>query len=269
MKLFKKRTKIGLALGSGGAKGLVHIGVLKALVKNDIPIDFIAGCSMGAIIGGAFAAFNDIGKIEEILQKVGYRDLIQAFLDPTLRSGFVRGERVIAFLEKYLGKVDIEDLKIPFSAVSTDILTGKTIVFDKGNLVFAMRASGSVPAFLQPVKYKDHLLIDGGASQPVPVKTVKEMGSEKVIAVNLYESFFPTKRNLLNARIVSPVTVLRATIELLVHNLARKSSEGADILLVPDVPNVKFTKIMNGRDLIEMGEEAVEEKIDGIKGLLD
>lgn len=262
-----KRPKIGLALGSGGAKGLVHIGIIKELVKNDIPIDYIAGSSMGALVGGAYAATKDIKKIEEVVSNFGYRDLFNALSDPTLSSGFIKGVKVMKYLEGYFGDVKIEDCEIPFCAVATDAISGKSVTICKGKLVEAIRASSSAPPFLKPYRMKNRLMVDGGASQPVPVKTVKNMGAKKIIAINLYDNFFPTKRKVNKNNWRSSIEVLRTTLELLVYHFSKECIKEADVVISPDVPNVRITEVLNGQKLIKIGERAVRRQLREIKKL--
>ncbi|MCK5393262.1 MAG: patatin-like phospholipase family protein, partial [Candidatus Omnitrophica bacterium] len=143
MKFFKKeKYKIGLALGSGSARGLAHIGVLKALKENNITIDMIAGSSIGALIGAYFAKYQDIRGLEEITLNMEFKKLIR-LADPNfflLSKGFIRGKKVEEFLEIILGDIDFKDLKIPFFVVSTDIETGEEVIINTGSVVKAVRA---------------------------------------------------------------------------------------------------------------------------------
>jgi NTE family protein len=161
--------KIGLALGCGGARGLAHIGVIKTLVKNNIPIDYIAGSSIGALIGSLYAATLDILQVEKWFLELTYKDLIKVLLDPSLHSGLIKGEKFINFLQSKIGVRKIEELKIPFRAVATDLFTGKAVVFKKGDLGLAIRSSCAVPFLFSPVISGDKCLVDGGISMPVPV----------------------------------------------------------------------------------------------------
>ncbi len=259
----KQRKKIGLALGSGGLKGLAHIGVIKVLEKNNIPIDFIAGTSAGAIIGGIYASQGNISDAEKLAQQLSYQDLIRVFFDPRLHLGLVKGQKAIKFLEKYINDIKIEDLRIPFQAVTSDIQTGEIVVLDKGKLSMAIRASSSVPFIFEPIKYNGHYLIDGGASQPVPVKTVRKMGADIVIAVNLDTAFFSS--SLQRFTIVS---LLRNSVNLLRYHLAKENIKEADIVINPNIPDIAWTRITKGKKLISLGEKATEEIIPALKKLL-
>ena len=269
MGLFSGRNKIGLALGSGGARGLAHIGVIKVLVKHKIPIDFIAGSSAGALIGGMYASIQDIEKVEEIASKVTYLDFLKAFSDPSLFQGLFRGDHAVKFIENYIGKVNIEDLKIPFKAVATDIITGKTVAIAFGNLAKAIRASSSLPILFQPIKLGKHYLVDGGTSLPVPAKIVKDMGADKVIAVNLDEIFFPQDRKAKLYKKLSTLAILRSSLDLLRYHLARENVKEADIVINPNVPDVPLTKLVHGEELIKKGEDATKKILPEIKKLIE
>jgi len=263
--MLSSRKKIGLALGSGGAKGLAHIGVIKYLVENNIPIDHIAGASAGALIGGMYAATKDIYEIEKLAKEFSYFDFLNIFTDISLSKGLVRGNKAIEYLKKHIGPMKIEDLKIPFQAVATDIITAKTIILDSGELIKAIRASGSIPGLFKPVHYEDYYLVDGGTSMPVPVKIVRQMGADIVIAVNLDFVYFSPKhrKNSLNI-----AQILEQSVNLLRYHLADENVKDADIVIKPDIPPVRLTAVVKGEKLIKAGEIAAQEALAGLKGEL-
>jgi len=187
IKHFKKK-KVGLVLGSGGAKGLSHIGVIKFLEDNDIKIDFITGSSIGALIGGAYASGLSIKEIEDIALETDLTSTAKLFSPGFGKSGLVTGSKVQDFLTSILGDKNIEYLKIPFTAIATDIITGEEILFNKGNLVEAIRASISIPIVFQPVIWNNLVLVDGGLVNPVPINVAREMGADYIIAVNILSS---------------------------------------------------------------------------------
>ena len=184
--------KVGLVLGSGSAKGLSHIGVLKYLEEAEINIDFIAGSSIGAMIGGAYAAGISINEIEDIAIKTDLASSVKYFLPTISKSGLISGLKVKEFLRNVVGDINIEDLKIPFAATATDIFTGQEIDFKNGNLVEAIRASISVPIIFQPVIYNDQILVDGGLANPLPINVACKMGADFIIAVNVMPSLDKT-----------------------------------------------------------------------------
>ncbi len=188
MKFFKnEKYKIGLALGSGSARGLAHIGVLKALKENNITIDMIAGSSIGALIGAYFAKYQDIRGLEEITLNMEFKKLIR-LADPNfflLSKGFIRGKKVEEFLEIILEDIDFKDLKIPFFVVSTDIETGEEVIINTGSVVKAVRASISLPVVFTPVVFEDKFLIDGGVANPIPIDILRKKGMNYIIASNV------------------------------------------------------------------------------------
>ncbi|MEA2104102.1 MAG: patatin-like phospholipase family protein [Candidatus Cloacimonadota bacterium] len=188
LSLHSKKKKVGLVLGSGGAKGLSHIGVIKFLEEMNVKIDFITGSSIGALIGGAYASGLSINKIEDIALAIDLKTTAKLFSPGFGKSGLVTGSKVQEFLASTFGNKNIEDLKIPFVAIATDIITGKEIHLNKGYLAEAIRASISIPVVFQPVIWNNIVLVDGGLVNPVPINLGREMGADYIIAVNVLAS---------------------------------------------------------------------------------
>jgi len=248
--------KVGLALGSGGVRGLAHLGVIKVLVQNKIPIDFIAGSSIGALIGGLYATYQDTDKIEEIIDQFSYRDFITIFANVDFRArGLIKGDKAIQFLKRKVGDIKIEDLSIPFRAIATDINTGEVITFDKGNLIDAIRASGSVPFVFRPMSFKGRYLVDGGISMPVPVPIIKAMGSELSIAVSLDDVYVLDKTTRYNINKINAYSAAVKSLNLLRYHLAQENIKGADIVIAPKVKNASWLNFVYGKDIIKIGEE--------------
>ena len=196
MKLIRRKPqKIGLALSGGAARGLAHIGVLKALEEQAVPINMITGTSTGSVIGAYFAKEGEIAGLEEIALGVEWRQLTH-LLDPNLvllRKGFIQGQRIEELLFSIIGDVEFKDLKIPFAVVATDVSTSEEIVITEGSVIRAVRASISLPVIFTPVKFKGRFLADGGIVNPVPVDVLKNMGASFIIAVNVNPK--PQKRS--------------------------------------------------------------------------
>jgi len=182
--LSKRRLKIGLALGSGAARGLTHIGVLKAIEEYGIKLDYISGSSIGALIGGAYAIGIPVKEIEKIALQTNWKLLSKLFSPTFSLSSLVNDSYLSEFLKTLFNNKTFNDLKIPFSAVTTDIQTGKMVVLEKGDLLSAIRASISIPILFSPVTIGKHKLVDGGIVNPTPVDIVQKMKMDKVIAVN-------------------------------------------------------------------------------------
>jgi NTE family protein len=185
LKYFRNR-KVGLALGSGGAKGLCHISVIEYLDSLGIPIHMISGSSIGAVVGAVYCA-GTLGKFKEDMLKFTMRELL-AYMDPVVpRSGFIEGKGFIKFMARYISRsTAIEDLKIPLAIVATDYIKGTPVIFRHGSVLEALRASVSIPGVLVPVRYQGTLLMDGGVANPLPVNVLKDMGAGMTIAVNLH-----------------------------------------------------------------------------------
>ncbi|MBQ1784966.1 MAG: patatin-like phospholipase family protein [Gammaproteobacteria bacterium] len=176
--------RVSLVLGSGGARGLAHIGVIQCLQARGFEIVSVAGASMGALVGGLYAA----GKLDDYTQwvrGVGRFDILR-LLDLSLGApGLVKGERLISTLRELLGDAQIEALAIPFTAVATDLADGRELWLANGSLFEAIRASISIPLFFQPYSYRGRLVLDGGVVNPVPMAPVFKDHSDLIIAVNL------------------------------------------------------------------------------------
>ncbi|MCS7239891.1 MAG: patatin-like phospholipase family protein [Candidatus Bipolaricaulota bacterium] len=176
--------RVGLALGSGGARGAAHVGVLKVLEREGIKVSAIAGASIGAMVGGAYAAGLPLARIEEEWLTTSRAKLLKSFLPTFPRTGLTSGSGLRRYLREILGEVRIEDLPVPFAAVATDLDTGKPVVLRSGPLVEAIRASTAIPGVFQPVRWEGRLLVDGGLVEPLPVRVCRELGAEVVIAVD-------------------------------------------------------------------------------------
>ncbi len=176
---------LGLALGSGAARGMAHIGVLHALAEAGLSLGVIAGASIGALVGGVYAA-GRLQKFADVMSGLDWRKSARFFLEASFaRSGLIEGTRVIEFLVQILGPHRIEDLHIAFAAVATDLMSGREVILSEGDLIEAIRASIAVPGIFTPVKRRDGLLADGGLVNPVPVSVCRALGADRVIAVDL------------------------------------------------------------------------------------
>ena len=177
--------RIGLVLGSGGARGSAHVGVLKVLLDEGIVPDVVVGTSMGAEVGGAYAAGVSIERMEEAWHSLNFGKVAKALLPTFPWSGWSSGRRVMRMIRELVGDVRIEDLPLPYAAVATDLETGFPYPIMRGDLATAIRASESVPGLFSPVWIDGHLLIDGGVSDPVPVDVARRLGADTVIAVDV------------------------------------------------------------------------------------
>jgi len=185
LRIFRNR-KVGLALGSGGAKGLAHIAVFDYLAGLGIPVDIIAGSSIGAVVGSVYCS-GKLKKFREEMLSLTRKELLSVFDITMPRSGLLKGNDFIDFMKQYIpADTRIEDFDIPLAIVATDFYAGKGVVFRSGNVLEALRASISIPGVFVPVAYNDTFLVDGGVANPLPVDITKKLGAGFTIAVNLH-----------------------------------------------------------------------------------
>ena len=179
----KHNPKIGIALGSGGARGWIHVGVLQALKDEGFEPDIVAGCSMGALVGAAFAA-GWLDELEDWAVTITRRDIVRLLDINLLNGGLIDGSRVMEALRGLKGDSRIEDLEKPYMAIASDLATGREVWLKEGSIFDAVRASVSIPGFLRPYKHNGKWLVDGGLTNPVPVSACRALGADFIIAVN-------------------------------------------------------------------------------------
>lgn len=254
--------KVGLALGSGGPRGFALVGVIRTLVKHEIPIDFIAGTSAGAIIGGAYAVRKELSDLEKLAENFPVRDFVTALLEVRLSKGILSGTKFLSMLKSMFGDVRVEDTITPFAAVATDQKTGESVVLRHGLLADALRASSSIPVMFAPHKQGKQELLDGGINQQVPADIVREMGADIVVAVNLSE-------NITAMHTSNPISNMQRYFMLMMRALARENVKNADIVIAPKVTSTNWVNNVKLREeLIAEGERATIEAIPKIEKLL-
>jgi len=261
----------GLALGSGGPKGLVHVGVIKELLKNDIRIDFIAGTSIGAWVGAHYALYEDVELLEELT--VGRRkEKFFALLDLTLKGGLIYGDKLHKTLKGWLNDSKFSDTKIPFRCVATNIIEGKAKVFSRGLIVPAIQASMAIPTLFRPVKIDKAYYVDGGTINPVPDDVVKNMGADVVLAVNLDNC--KTKNGFNSKDITSITRVASRSFEIMRHYLAEQNIKDADFVLRPQMKDMEpsiwkeYFLGKYGPELVRIGERETRKIIKDLKNAL-
>ncbi len=269
------KPKIGLALGSGAAKGIAHIGVIKALREANIPIDCIAGTSMGSLVGACYSVNEELEVLEDLALKSNLSKMTR-LLDPKftfIRVGLLHGGRVENFLRPLIGDVDIKSCKIPFAAVAAEIKTGAEVVLNEGSLLKAVRASISIPVVFVPVNYNGVYLVDGGVVNPVPANIVRSMGATFTIAVNVLNDPQRLRRLGLTGskksdKAPSLMNALVQSMYIMEYEIIRASILKADILIEPDVSGIEPYEFHRGADAIEAGYKAAQAVIPEIKKLL-
>ena len=250
-----ERPTIGLALGSGSLRGLAHIGVLRVLEQERIPIDMIAGTSVGSLIGGAFAAGMSADECAHVVATLSWGKLVR----PTFpKRSFVHNLPMIAFVESHIGHRLIEDLPMPFAAVASDSQTGEGHIMRTGSLAHAIAASTAIPAVMRPVKYQGKTLVDGAVVHPVPAALVKSMGADIVIAVNVTAESFAkgTARHFLDS--------LMNTIDIMSSRLVNEELQIADVTLRPDFGHSQIS-FKNAQVCFRAGEAVTQQSLEQIR----
>lgn len=187
--------KIGLALGGGGAKGYAHIGIIKSLVNSGIKIDIVTGTSIGALMGAVYAG-GKLEELEQYVRKITFAKLPKMLSPAFSRLGLLSGDYAKKLLDELLDVENIEDLSLPLGVIATDINNGECVTFTSGSIKDAIRASIAIPGLITPVLIGDKFLVDGGATEPVPVEAARKMGADVVIAVDLITNFRPFSEDL-------------------------------------------------------------------------
>lgn len=260
-----ERPKIALVLSGGGARGLAHIGVLKVLDEEKLPVDIIIGNSVGALIGSMYAAGVPMEKIEQMGENVGWNDLTD-FSDPSmirllLSKHLLSTEKMEQYLRQNIGNVRFEDLKIPFACVATDIKTGERIIMREGDVALAARASATLPGLFDPVPYRHRLLIDGGLSDNVPIDVAKLMGADYVIAV-------VASADITANEVSNVFMVLTQAIYIQGRILDAEKIRQADFVIIPKVKDVSAVDLGRSKDCVEAGVVAARQKIVELKQAL-
>ncbi len=266
-----ERKRIGLALGSGSARGIAHAGVLAVLEKEGIPVDLIAGTSAGAVVGALYAQGKPAGQIKRLALELGWKKLAP-LVDPSLpKTGLIKGKKVKDLLTLFIGgDIKFSDLKIPFACVTTDINTGEQVVIDRGSVPEALRASISIPGIFVVVNREGRYLVDGGLVNPVPVSVVRQMGADFVIAVNVIPDVLERAHRLHKEQAgvfkePNIIHIIMQSMYIGTHSLVRASLEAADVFIEPRVAHVGAGEFHRALELIEQGKLAAQESISEIK----
>ena len=267
------RKSVGLALSSGSARGIAHIGVLKVLEANKIPIDIIAGTSAGALFGGMYAAGMSIDELTSFALILHKKSRLSGglwdFAIPP-RSGLIKGNKTANFLRQYLGEKRIEELRMPLHIVATDVLLGEEFVFSEGSLVDAIRASMSVVGVFAPAKIGTRHFIDGGAVNPVPTSVLAEHGADLIIASSVIPSLedrLQRKTLKREGRVPNIFGVLLGVMEVMESEIIKIGMNPANVVIRPAVENISAQEFERAPDLIQLGEDAANRALDQIKQL--
>ncbi len=255
-----RRPKIGLALGGGGAYGLAHVGVIKVLEKEEIPISMLAGTSAGAIIGSLYASGLKASQLEEITKKIKFRDLMHISI---ANNGFFNAIPLSRFVESTTGKSDISEMKIPFYVVATDLQSGSKVVLEKGPLGKVVLASSSIPGIFPPIHYEGMILADGGIVENVPARTLQEKGADIVVGVNVLGCVQKTQK------LDTIPDLIIQTLHLFLIQGSKSIAESADIMICPKITDAEPYNFKKAKVLIEAGEQAAVAAMPQLKEILE
>ncbi|HNE16427.1 MAG TPA: patatin-like phospholipase family protein [Rhodocyclaceae bacterium] len=290
----RRPPRIGIALGSGAARGWAHVGVLRALAREGIEPAVICGSSIGAFVGG-IAAAGDLDKLADWVDSLNWQQVV-GLLDMGLRGGLIKGDKLIDFFQRHFVDHDFASLRRPFGCVATDLQTGHEVWLRDGSVATAVRASIAMPGLMTPVVHEGRLLVDGGVVNPVPVSLARAMGADLVIAVDLNADVVgrawrapneppppPPEAGPFWARklltrfglgerpaggagddegidMPSMLSVIQGSISIMSVRIARSrlAGEPADVLIAPRMAQVGWMEFHRGREGIAEGEAAVE-----------
>jgi len=250
----RRKLRLGLALGSGSARGWAHIGVIRALEERGIKPDIVCGTSIGALVGGAYAA-GELDRLEEWVTGIAWTTVLR-LMDLTWRGGLIRGARLFTLFGTMLANRDIDELPIPFGAIATELQSGRELWLRHGKLLEAVRASCAMPGLFTPVVRDGAVLVDGGLVNPVPVSMCRALGADLVVAVDLsWGKLGPYRRSKERREVVprdEPSWIGRMTSKL----TRRKERRQGDPSIVkqeeePSIPSI-FNVVMTSLDIVEM-----------------
>lgn len=298
---YSSNNLVGLVLGSGAAHGLAHIGVLKVLERENIPIDIIAGSSIGALIGSVYAVTQSAAELEEAALKINIRLLATKLIDFSLYPvrGLLNGREVMKHFAKQLGGKTFDNCKIALRVTGSNLSTRQVVIFDSGLIADAVRTSIAIPAIFKPVFIGGDVIVDGGILDPLPIRALQEAGANKIIAVNV----FPSSKDVLEKRIMHEEAsekiaaavrrknifarltywlqkqivrcffpnifdILMNTIQFMESEIADIEGESADILIQPVVPSANWVEFYKPEQFIRKGEEEMEKALPKIKALI-
>jgi len=242
-----KMPAIGVALGGGFARGMAHIGVLKVLEEENIPIACVAGTSVGALVGAAYCSGLSAAELEEVATRVRFKHFARWTLS---RFGIADNQRMIGFLNSVLKVKTFEELRIPLAVTATDFSSGQAVVFRSGPLVDPVRASCAYPGMFLPVRIGERLLVDGMLAHSVPVRPLREMGAKRIVAVHLKGNWTRTNgpRHLLD--------VIGQCFEIAQEMNCSLWKPAADLVIEPDVNGYKYDAFDHAAELVKCGELA-------------
>ncbi|MGO9612177.1 MAG: patatin-like phospholipase family protein [Dissulfurispiraceae bacterium] len=254
-----KQAKIALVLGAGASKGFAHIGVLKVLEANNIPVHMIIGSSVGSFVGSLYAYGFDAFQLQKLSFSIERGDIFDLTIPD---NGFIKGEKLEDYINVTLKNCPIEKLRIPFYAVTTDIQNGEEVVFGKGNTGAAVRASCAIPGIFRPVQIADRMYIDGSVVSPVPVDAAKRFGADIVIAVDV-STFIEGRQP------TGTIETILRSIDIMNSKLASIQLSRADVVIKPRVGYIASDDFSKRHEAVLEGEKAATQALPRIRSIIN
>ncbi len=244
--------KLGFALGAGGSRGVAHVGFLKAMEENGIKPDYIAGTSMGSVVGACYALGMSPDEMIKEVEKLKFSEIFDLSINPIKNGALLRAKKLRKKLQKYFKGYTFDDLKIPFCAVATDLVTGDPIALKgKDKVLDGVVASSSIPGVFKPVEMGDKLLVDGGITRRVPIDQVREMGADVVVAVDVLGKLRPSNKNY------NVFSVCLRIVDIMDSQITdhRRANQNPDLFLEPDLGDMSQYKFKDLRTAYDKGYE--------------
>lgn len=252
------KPKIALVLGGGAARGFAHIGVIRTLEQEKIPVDLVVGTSVGSLIGAIYAEDRNSFELEWTAFRLEKDDLFDfGVLSTVMGMGFAKGDKLEAWIKGHIKTADIEQLKIPFAAVATDLNWGQKVVLDRGSVARAVRASSAIPGVFQPVQHQGKILVDGGVVDNIPIAVARAKGADIVIAVDI-------SPNVGNANITNLLGVSLQAANIMFALNVERSKADADVLITPAVGDVGTLDFTQKKRCMQAGILAAQQSVPAI-----
>ena len=254
-----QRPRVGLALGGGFARGIAHIGVLRAMEEHQIPIDVICGTSVGALIAATYASGTSLDEMERQSSETTFRDFGRWTLS---RMGMATNDRLEHFLHKFTPAQKFSEMKIPLCIVATDVVLGESVYFTDGEIAPALRASCAYPGLFIPIEHQGRTLVDGFLTEAVPAVAAQKMGAELIISVHL-------EPGLLDAKPRNTIEVISRSFSIIQVGSMQAWRNATDVLIEPDVHRVLWDEFVKTPELVAAGQFAAHVAMPRIKALLE
>jgi NTE family protein len=253
------KPRVALVLGGGAARGFAHVGVIRALEKEKIPVDMVVGTSVGSLIGAMYASSRNSFELEWTAFTLERDDIFDyGLMGAVTGMGVVKGDKLEAFVRAKVPQPNIENLRLPFAAVATDLNRGQRVVLDQGSVARAVHASSAIPGVFEPVNYQGRMLVDGGVMENIPVSVAREKGADIVIAVDISE-------NVTNFNITNIVDVTLQAVNIMFDQNVKNQVKNADVVISPAVGDVAMLDFTQKKRCMQAGVDAAEKAMPEIR----